>query len=80
MLADSSELENDLLTFAPPGRAPTMTDTAKQDHAPPAVGGPGASTAAAPPADALTTAKWVALTCLVLVACLAVLAQLPPIE
>jgi hypothetical protein len=80
MLADSSELENDLLTVPPPGRAPTMTDTAKQDHAPPAVGGPAASTAAAQPADALTTAKWVALTCLVLVACLAVLAQLPPIE
>lgn len=75
MLADSSDLENDLLTEEPPGRAPIMTDITKQD--PPATAG---GTAEAAPGDALGTAKWVALTCLVLAGCLAVLAQLPPIE
>ena len=77
MLADASNLTNDLLVDAPPGKAPKMTDTAKQDTAPAADGAAGT---AAADADALGTAKWVALTCLVLAACLAVLAQLPPIE
>ena len=44
------------------------------------VAGAGRAGSGAAPAETLVTLKWVAFACVVLIACLTVLARLPPID
>lgn len=91
MLAGAEEMDNDDPLADSPRKARPMTDpstppddeesanTLKSPATSP-VAGAGPARSGAAPAETLVTLKWVAFACVVLIACLTVLARLPPID